>query len=64
MRNPWMSMYLSAANKALGTVRGKALAEAGRQRAAARKKATKQIAAFWTGRLSSPAAKKRRKPRR
>ena len=27
MRNPWMSMYLSTANRVAGSVRAKALAE-------------------------------------
>lgn len=64
MRNPWMSMYLSVANKALGTARGQMMAEAGRQRRAASNKAAKQVADFWTGGLlASPAPKKRRKKR-
>lgn len=66
MRNPWLSIYLSAANKAAGAARSQVLAETGRQHAAARKKAAKQIAAFWTGGglVATPPAKKQRKPRR
>ncbi|PTQ12027.1 hypothetical protein CLG96_05460 [Sphingomonas oleivorans] len=67
MRNPWMSLYLSAANRiagrVAGTARGKIMAEAGRQRAAARKKAAKQLATLWTGGLGAPQPKKRRKSR-
>jgi hypothetical protein len=41
MKNPFMSMWLSAANKVANTVRGKALAEARRVQKTAVKKATK-----------------------
>jgi hypothetical protein len=34
MKNPWMSLWLSAANRAAGTARGLWLAEARRQQAA------------------------------
>ena len=34
MRNPWMSLWLSAANKAAGTARGLWMAEARRQQQA------------------------------
>ena len=63
MRNPWMSMYLSAANKVAGAARSQMMAEAARQRAVASKTAADQIAAFWTGGLATPKAK-RKKPRR
>ena len=35
MKNPWMSMWLSAANKAAGHARGAWMAEAARQQKAA-----------------------------
>jgi len=35
MKNPWMSLWLSAANRAAGTARGHWMAEAQRQQAAA-----------------------------
>lgn len=38
MKNPFMSMWLSAANKVANTVRGKALSEARKAMAAAAKK--------------------------
>jgi hypothetical protein len=34
MKNPWMSLWLSAANKAAGTARGAWMAEARRQQQA------------------------------
>ena len=49
-KNPLMSMWLSAANAWAGAARGMMAAEAGRQRKAAAKAATR-----------APAAKKRRK---
>lgn len=65
MRNPWMSIYLSTANRIAGAARSQVIAEVGRQRTTARKKAAKQVAGFWTGGfLTAPPAKKRRKARR
>lgn len=65
MRNPWMSLYLSAANKMAGAARSQVMAEARRQRQAASRKAASQIASFWTGGfLTSPTPKKRRRARR
>ncbi len=53
MKNPWMSLWLSAANRAAGTARGLWMAEAQRQqRALARKMAN-------AGEPGAPAAKKR-----
>ena len=66
MRNPWtkknplMSMWLSAANKAAGGARGQATAAVKRQVATAQSDATRQVLDFWTGGLAKPAAKKRR----
>jgi hypothetical protein len=42
MKNPFLSLWLSAANKAAGTARGLWLAEARRQQAALAKKPTKR----------------------
>lgn len=63
MRNPWMSMYLSAANKMVGAARSQMMAEAGRQRATANRKAAKQVMDFWTGGIAAapPKKKQRRK---
>ena len=41
MKNPWMSLWLSAANRAAGTARGYWLAEAERQRQALIRQATR-----------------------
>lgn len=56
MKNPWMSLWLSAANRAAGTARGLWIAEAQRQQQAFVKGLTKGAA---PGR--KPAAARRRK---
>jgi hypothetical protein len=69
MRNPWtkknpfMSMWLSAANTVGGSVRSRATAEAKRQAAIATTKGVKQIIDFWSGGVlaSSPRKKKKRR---
>lgn len=43
MKNPWMSMWLSAANKAAGASRGAWMAEASRQQQAF----AKEMAKAW-----------------
>jgi hypothetical protein len=76
MRNPWttknpfMSAWLSAANKVAGSARGQATAAAKRQVATMQADAAKQVVDFWSGGLSSgntapkaPARKKRPKKR-
>ena len=68
MRNPWttknpfMSAWLSAANRAMGPARGQAAAAAKRQVKAAQTEMTKQLIDFWTGK--TPASSSRRKKRR
>ncbi|WP_342769648.1 hypothetical protein [Pseudorhodoferax soli] len=65
MRNPWtkknpmMSMWLSAANKAMGSARGQATAAAKRQAAATQADATRSVLDFWTGGTAKPAAKRK-----
>ena len=63
MRNPWMSMYLSAANKMAGAARGQMMAEASRQQAAISKAALDQMTSFWTGGFISPEPKRKTKAR-
>lgn len=80
MRNPWtkknplMSMWLSAANKVVGSARGQATAAVKREAAKAASAATAvgitQAVDFWADALASPAAtppaatpRKRRKAR-
>ncbi len=59
MKNPWMSMWLSAANKAAGASRGLWMAEAQRQQQAFLKEMTKA----WTlgGTHSKPSSAKKRR---
>jgi len=61
-KNPLMSMWLSAANKAVGSARGQSAAAARRQVGAAQAEATRQIVDFWSGKttLSAPRRKTRR----
>ena len=68
MRNPWttknpfMSMWLSAANRAAGSARGQATSAARRQVALTQADATRQILDFWSGKpVKSPARKKARR---
>lgn len=51
MKNPWMSLWLSAANKAVGTSRGLWMAEAQRQQ----QRMLKEMTKAWT----APAGPKR-----
>ena len=62
-KNPFMSMWLSAANRTASTARGHATAAAKRQVATAQADVMRQIVDFWTPR---PAAKStaRKKVRR
>jgi len=59
-KNPLMSMWLSAANKSLGTARGHATSVAKRQVAAAQADVTRQVLDFWTGKPPRAKAKKKR----
>jgi hypothetical protein len=59
MKNPWMSLWLSAANKAAGTARGLWIAEARRQQQAF----AKELAKAW-GFGGPAAARKPPAPRR
>lgn len=60
-KNPLMSMWLSAANKAMGTARGQATSAAKRQIGAAQADATKQIVDFWSGKSATAAKRKTRR---
>ncbi|TFZ06142.1 hypothetical protein EZ313_05725 [Ramlibacter henchirensis] len=61
-KNPFMSMWLTAANAAAGSARGHATSAARRQVAAAQAETARQILDFWTGKPKKPVARKR--PRR
>ena len=58
-KNPFMSMWLSSVNSAMGSARAQATAETKRQVAAAQADAAKQIVDFWSGKAAMPAAKKK-----
>jgi hypothetical protein len=66
MRNPWlkknpfMSMWLTAANKAAGSARGQATSAARKHLTASQTAATRQVLDFWAGKASSQPARKRR----
>ncbi|MDM0035897.1 hypothetical protein QTI33_27435 [Variovorax sp. J22P271] len=62
-KNPLMSMWLSAANKAVGSARAQSTAAARRQVGAAQAEATRQIVDFWSGKPPRPPVA-RRKSRR
>ena len=58
MKNPFMSIWLSAANRAAATGRGIGAAAVRRQQTAALNETTKAITSFWT---MKPKAKARRR---
>jgi len=60
-KNPFMSMWLTAANTAAGRGRGQATSAARRQVAATQAEVTRQIVDFWTGKPSSQAAGRKRR---
>jgi hypothetical protein len=62
-KNPFMSMWLSSANSAMGSARAQATAATKRQVAAAQAESAKQIVDFWSGKAAVPAAKKRKSRR-
>ena len=59
-KNPFMSMWLSSANSAMGSARAQATAATKRQVAAAQADAAKQIVDFWSGKAVSPATRKKK----
>jgi len=61
-KNPFMSMWLSSANSAMGSARAQATAATKRNVASAQAEMTSQILDFWSGKAAAPA--KRRKARR
>lgn len=67
MRNPWttknpfMSAWLSAANKVAGSARGQATAAARRQVASVQAEAAKQVIDFWSGKTAAKSAPGKRK---
>ena len=63
-KNPFMSMWLSGANAATGSLRGHAVGQVKRQTATAMTKATKDIFDAWTAGLTTPPSKTRTRKRR
>lgn len=67
MRNPWlkknpfMSMWLSAANAAAGSIRGRATSRAKRQVARATTEATNAFVEAWLGKPPASRRKQRRR---
>lgn len=68
-KNPFMSMWLSGANKAMGSARGQASAAVKREASAVGSAVTaaaaQQVTEFWTNTLAKPptAVRKRRTAR-
>lgn len=60
MKNPWMSLWLSAANRTAGTARGHWIAEAQRQQRAFMKEMTKSWSAGAEGARQKPAKRRDR----
>ena len=59
-KNPFMSAWLSGANKAMGSARGQAAAAVKRQVAAAQTEAAKQVVDFWSGQAATRTATKKK----
>jgi hypothetical protein len=64
MRNPFLSLWLSAANSWAGAMRGLWTAELHRQQTAAANELIRQTIDFWTGRWLAPLADPKPKRRR
>ncbi|HUO54662.1 MAG TPA: hypothetical protein VMU18_07970 [Rhodoblastus sp.] len=60
-KNPFMSLWLSGANKVIGAARGHAMNEMRRQQGIALRKAQKAAMDFWSGALAPRSAKPRKK---
>lgn len=60
-KNPFMSMWLSGANAAIGSARGRATAESKRQANAMVTEGTKQMLDLWTSALTLPAKSRRKR---
>ena len=71
MRNPWttknpfMSVWLSSANRVMGSARSQATAAARRELSTMQAEATRQVLDFWSGKTvpktASPAKRKKRR---
>ena len=63
-KNPFMSLWLSEANRVAGSMRGHAAAQAKRQTATAMTNATRTIFDVWAQALAPTPPAKRKKKRR
>jgi hypothetical protein len=63
-RNPFMSMWLSAANTVAGSARGRMTAAGRRQAATMMTRGARQAAEFWTIVLTPPTGAAKRRKRR
>jgi len=63
-KNPFMSLWLSAANRVAATGLGALRAATQRQQAAALREATKTVASFWTGPAKTIPARKKTRAKR
>jgi len=67
MRNPWttknpfMSAWLSTANKVMGSARGQAKAAVKREATNIQADATRQVLDFWSGKTSATRSSSKRK---
>jgi len=59
-KNPFMSVWLSSANKVMGSARGQAAAAAKRQVAAMQAEAAKHVIDFWSGKAAPKPATRRK----
>ena len=60
-KNPFLSLWLSSANRIAGSLRGQATAEVKRQVRAAATEATNENVKLWSAAVAAPAAKKARR---
>jgi hypothetical protein len=58
-KNPFMSIWLTAANRSAGIARGKATSAAKAQIATAQAEAMRQFLDFWTLQPAKPASRKK-----
>lgn len=62
-KNPFMSMWLSGANAAAGSLRGHATGQAKRVAASAMTQASNDVVRAWTAALTGSTVKKRKRRR-
>jgi hypothetical protein len=63
MSNPWVSLWLSAANAWAGAAQGFWTAEMRRQQTAMLNEMSRQMVRFWTGAWGQPSADARKRRR-